>query len=217
MRASIISKTSFLKERTFIYPPSSRNICLRTPLCISSTQFTFFFSLTLPRYRRRLSRFRIRTDQRERKRERNVFWRSNDRSRQFRILSFRLARLSPWTWTDFYTQLRATDWNRVTFYIYPHFPLTIGLPETAADIRGLLRTDDYIALKFLCSRFEMVSLRDAPSLSKVNFCFSFFFPPISFPPSFFAFKEISNWFPFKLSPHVSNSQKIRSTTMDYVI
>ena len=134
MHASIRSKTSFLKERTFIYPPSSCNICLPRLLCVSSTQFTFFVYVTV--IRRRLSRFKIGTNRRG-KEKRIMFWRSNDRSRQFRIFFFRLSRLSPWTWIDFYTQLRATDWNRVTFYIYPHFPLTIGLSETAADIRGL--------------------------------------------------------------------------------
>lgn len=71
--------------------------------------------------------------------------------------SFRSARLSPWTWIDFYTQLRATDWNRVTFYIYPHFPLTIGLPEMVASITELLPTDDYGVLRSLCSRFEKCS------------------------------------------------------------
>lgn len=86
-------------------------------------------------------------------------------------VSFRSARLSRWTWIDFYTQLRATDWNRVTFYIYPHFPLTIGLPEMVASIRELLPTDDYGALRSLCSRFE----KCAESIHNANFRFWSFF------------------------------------------
>lgn len=86
-------------------------------------------------------------------------------------VSFRSARLSQRTWIDFYTQLRATDWNRVTFYIYPHFPLTIGLPEMVGSIRELLPTDDYSALRSLCSRFE----KRAESIHNATFRFWSFF------------------------------------------
>lgn len=49
---------------------------------------------------------------------------------------------------DFYTQLHAMDRNHVTFHVYPHFPLTIGLP---ACIRCFLR----LTITRRCSRFEM--------------------------------------------------------------
>jgi len=68
MYASIRNKTSFLKEPTFIYLSPSCNIYLPRPVCISSTQFTFFIYVTM--IRRRLYRFRIGTDQREKEKER---------------------------------------------------------------------------------------------------------------------------------------------------
>lgn len=110
----------------------------------------------------RLSRFRINTNRRERRKKREMCVLP-----PVCTVSFRSARLSRWTWIDFYTQLRATDWNRVTFYIYPHFPLTIGLPEMVASIRELLPTDDYGALRSLCSRFE----KRAESIHNANFRF----------------------------------------------
>lgn len=108
------------------------------------------------------------------------------------------ARLSPWTRTDFYIQLRATDWNRVTFYIYPRFPLTIIPPKTAVGIRGLLPTDNYVALRSRCSRFKKRRARD---IHDANFCFwSLFILSISF------VLEKRCWSGFSSSPRRSTFQ-----------
>lgn len=126
----------------------------------------------------------MRIEERGRKREMCVF-------PPVCTISFRSARLSPWTWIDFYTQLRATDWNHVTFYIYPHFPLTVGLPEMVANITE--PPPDWRLRRIKISSLEIREmLRD--SIHDANF--RFWSLPISrFPPCFISPRKYRVNFP----------------------